>query len=120
MRIATLQLANPVILAPMARVGAEPKGTTTISCVDADGLVVSVTHTLGVPSGVVVPGLGFMLNGAMNWYDPRPGRPTSYAPGKRRYSSMSPLIASLTASRPTANASFASFSETTPGNDRCK
>ena len=52
----------------------------------------SVTHTLGVPSGVVVPGMGFMLNGAMNWYDPRPGRPTSYAPGKRRYSSMSPLI----------------------------
>jgi gamma-glutamyltranspeptidase/glutathione hydrolase len=78
--------------AALTRVGAEPKGTTTISCVDADGLVVSVTHTLGVPSGVVVPGLGFMLNGAMNWYDPRPGRATSYAPGKRRYSSMSPLI----------------------------
>ncbi|GGJ21517.1 gamma-glutamyltransferase family protein [Neoroseomonas lacus] len=78
--------------ADLARVGAEPKGTTTISCVDAEGLVVSVTHTLGVPSGVLVPGLGFMLNGAMNWYDPRPGRPTSYAPGKRRYSSMSPLI----------------------------
>ena len=78
--------------ADLTRVGAEPKGTTTISCVDADGLVVSVTHTLGVPSGVVVPGLGFMLNGAMNWYDPRPGRATSIAPGKRRYSSMSPLI----------------------------
>jgi len=78
--------------ASLARVGAEPKGTTTISCVDAEGMVVSVTHTLGVPSGVVVPGMGFMLNGAMNWYDPRPGRATSYAPGKRRYSSMSPLL----------------------------
>jgi gamma-glutamyltranspeptidase/glutathione hydrolase len=78
--------------AELVRAGAEPKGTTTISCVDAEGLVVSVTHTLGVPSGVVVPGLGFMLNGAMNWYDPRPGRATSFAPGKRRYSSMSPLI----------------------------
>lgn len=76
----------------LARVGAEPKGTTTISCVDADGLVVSVTHTLGMPSGVIPPGLGFMLNGAMNWYDPRPGRATSIAPGKRRFSSMSPLI----------------------------
>ncbi len=78
--------------ASLARAGAEPKGTTTISCVDADGLVVSVTHTLGMPSGVIPPGLGFMLNGAMNWYDPRPGRPTSIAPGKRRFSSMSPLI----------------------------
>ncbi|MBR0681742.1 gamma-glutamyltransferase [Roseomonas eburnea] len=78
--------------ASLARLGAEPKGTTTISCVDADGLVVSVTHTLGMPSGVIPPGLGFMLNGAMNWYDPRPGRATSIAPGKRRFSSMSPLI----------------------------
>lgn len=78
--------------ASLARAGAEPKGTTTISCVDQDGMVVSVTHTLGMPSGVVPPGLGFMLNGAMNWYDPRPGRATSIAPGKRRFSSMSPLI----------------------------
>lgn len=78
--------------ASLARAGSEPKGTTTISCVDADGLVVSVTHTLGMPSGVIPPGLGFMLNGAMNWYDPRPGRATSIAPGKRRFSSMSPLL----------------------------
>ncbi|WP_206020202.1 gamma-glutamyltransferase [Rhodovarius crocodyli] len=70
----------------------EPKGTTTISCVDADGMVVSMTHTLGVPSGVMPAGTGFMLNGAMNWYDPRPGRAGSIAPGKRRYSSMSPSI----------------------------
>jgi len=77
---------------PLVRAGAEPRGTTTISCVDAQGLVVSLTHTLGVPSGVVVPGCGFMLNGAMNWYDPRPGRPGSIAPGKRRFSSMAPTI----------------------------
>jgi len=70
----------------------EPKGTTTISCVDADGMVVSLTHTLGLPSGVMPGGMGFMLNGAMNWYDPRPGRAGSIAPGKRRYSSMSPSI----------------------------
>jgi gamma-glutamyltranspeptidase/glutathione hydrolase len=54
--------------------------------------VVSLTHTLGVPSGVIPPGTGFMLNGAMNWYDPRPGRPGSIAPGKRRFSSMSPTL----------------------------
>lgn len=70
----------------------EPADTTTISCVDADGMVVSLTHTLGVPSGVIPPGTGFMLNGAMNWCDPRPGRAGSIAPGKRRYSSMTPTI----------------------------
>lgn len=76
----------------LARVAADAKDTTTISCVDADGMVVSLTHTNGVPSGVVPPGTGMMLNGAMNWYDPRPGRPGSLAPGKRRYSSMTPTI----------------------------
>jgi gamma-glutamyltranspeptidase/glutathione hydrolase len=68
------------------------KNTTTVSCVDANGLVVSMTHTLGTPSGVVPPGTGFTLNGAMNWYDPRPGRASSIAPNKRRFSPMSPSI----------------------------
>lgn len=76
----------------LSRVGADTKETTHVSCIDADGMVVSLTHTLGLPSGVMPPGMGFMLNGAMNWYDPRPGRVLSIAPGKRRYSSMSPAI----------------------------
>ncbi len=78
--------------AGLSRVAADAANTTTISCVDAGGMVVSVTHTLAVPSGVIPPGLGFMLNGGMNWYDPRPGRAGSIAPGKRRFSSMSPTI----------------------------
>ncbi len=76
----------------LSRVGSDTKETTQVCCVDADGMVVSLTHTLGVPSGVIPPGTGFMLNGAMNWYDPRPGRVLSIAPGKRRYSSMTPAI----------------------------
>jgi gamma-glutamyltranspeptidase/glutathione hydrolase len=80
------------VKARLPRTEAEAKNTTTVSCVDADGMVVSLTHTLGVPSGVIPPGTGFMLNGAMNWCDPRPGRAGSIAPGKRRFSSMSPLI----------------------------
>jgi gamma-glutamyltranspeptidase/glutathione hydrolase len=78
--------------ASLTRAGADAKNTTTVSCVDADGMVVSLTHTLGVPSGVIPLGTGFMLNGAMNWYDPRPGRAGSIAPGKRRFSSMTPTI----------------------------
>lgn len=77
---------------PLPRIAAEEKGTTTISAVDAAGMVVSLTHTLGVPSGVMVPGTGFMLNGGMSWYDPRPGRAGSIAPGKRRFSAMTPAI----------------------------
>ncbi|WP_428490664.1 gamma-glutamyltransferase family protein [Rhodopila sp.] len=76
----------------LSRVGGDGRHTTTVSCVDASGMVVSLTHTLGVPSGVIPPGTGFMLNGAMNWYDPRPGRAGSIAAGKRRFSSMSPTL----------------------------
>lgn len=78
--------------ASLVLAGADSKDTTHVSCIDSTGLTVSLTHTLGVPSGVIPPGTGFMLNGAMNWYDPRPDRALSIAPGKRRYSSMSPTI----------------------------
>jgi gamma-glutamyltranspeptidase / glutathione hydrolase len=78
--------------AHLPRVSSDAQNTTTVSCIDADGMVVSLTHTNGTPSGVIPPRLGFMLNGAMNWYDPRPGRAGSIAPGKRRFSSMTPTI----------------------------
>ncbi|MFC7734705.1 gamma-glutamyltransferase [Roseomonas sp. GCM10028921] len=85
----------------LPRLEADSKHTTTVSCVDADGMVVSLTHTLGLPSGVIPPGTGFMLNGGMNNYDPRPGRAGSIAPGKRRFSTMSPTIV-LEGDRPVA------------------
>ena len=78
--------------ASLTRVLADAANTTTLSAVDADGMVVSVTHTLGTPSGVIPAGTGFMLNGAMHGYDPRPGRASTIAPGKRRYSTMAPTI----------------------------
>ena len=87
--------------ASLARATSDAKDTTHVSCVDADGMFVSMTHTLATPSGLIPPGTGFMLNGAMNWMDPRPGRAGSIAPGKRRYSSMSPTIV-LDGARPVA------------------
>ena len=89
--------------AKLTRAVSDAPNTTHVSCVDADGMVVSLTHTLAVPSGVIPPGTGFMLNGAMNWMDPRPGRAGSIAPGKRRYSSMTPTIV-LDGARPVGNA----------------
>jgi gamma-glutamyltranspeptidase/glutathione hydrolase len=71
---------------------AESKNTTHVSVVDADGNCVTMTHTLGAPSGVITDGLGFMYNGCMNVFDPRPGQPGSLAPGKSRFSAMAPSI----------------------------
>ena len=70
----------------------DARETTHVSCVDASGMVVSLTHSLGIPSGVIVPGTGFILNGCMSVFDPRPGRAGSIAPGKRRFASMCPTI----------------------------
>jgi gamma-glutamyltranspeptidase/glutathione hydrolase len=60
--------------------------------IDADGNCVTMTHSLGMPSGVVTEGLGFMYNGCMGVFDPRPGRAGSLAPGKARFSSVVPSI----------------------------
>jgi gamma-glutamyltranspeptidase/glutathione hydrolase len=70
----------------------EAKHTTQVCVVDDAGSAVSMTHTLGAPSGVVTEGLGFMYNGAMGVFDPRPGRTGSIAPGKSRFSSICPSI----------------------------
>jgi gamma-glutamyltranspeptidase / glutathione hydrolase len=73
-------------------VAAESKNTTQVCVIDEDGNAVTMTHTLGAPSGVITEGLGFMYNGCMNVFDPRPGQTGSLAPGKSRFSSMAPSI----------------------------
>ncbi len=72
--------------------GAEARDTTHVSAVDDRGNCVSLTHSLGMPSGVITEGLGFMYNGCMSVFDPRPGRTGSIAPGKSRFSAMAPTI----------------------------
>ena len=70
----------------------ESKDTTHVCTLDADGNAVTMTHSLGMASGVVTDGLGFMYNGCMSVFDPRPGRAGSLAPGKGRFTAMSPSI----------------------------
>jgi gamma-glutamyltranspeptidase / glutathione hydrolase len=69
-----------------------PANTTHVSVVDREGGCASLTHSLGMPSGVITPGLGFFYNGCMGAFDPRPNRAASIAPGKCRFSGMSPSI----------------------------
>lgn len=71
---------------------AVPRDTTHLSVVDGDGNCVALTHSLAMPSGVITPGLGFLYNGCMGVFDPRPGRAGSIAPGKSRFTSSCPSI----------------------------
>lgn len=77
---------------PRFNSGFPSKDTTHVSVVDRDGNCVSMTHSLGMPSGVITDGLGFFYNGCMAVFDPRPGRAGSIAPGKARFTSVCPSI----------------------------
>ncbi|OWU84286.1 hypothetical protein ATO6_14780 [Oceanicola sp. 22II-s10i] len=77
---------------PVDRLEPETLNTTHFSIMDERGMSIGMTHSLGMVSGATVPGMGFMFNGAMGVFDPRPGRPGSIAPGKRRYTSACPTI----------------------------
>ena len=68
--------------------------TTQVNAVDADGMAVSLTGTLGgrFGSAFAVPGLGYPLNNGMMWFDPRPGRRISPAPGRRALHAAAPAI----------------------------
>lgn len=77
---------------PRLNTGFESKDTTQVAIVDRDGNCVTMTHSLGMPSGVITDGLGFLYNGCMAVFDPRPGRAGSIAPGKSRFTSVCPSI----------------------------
>ena len=68
--------------------------TTHLTVADAMGNVVASTQTINSLFGarVMVPGTGMIPNNYMFVFDPRPGRASSVAAGKRVTSSMSPVI----------------------------
>lgn len=74
--------------------GTNQSSTTTLATVDADRNVVSLTQTLvnAFGSAVIPPGTGVLLNDAMAWFDPEPGKPNSAAPGKRGVNNMAPTL----------------------------
>jgi len=70
----------------------ENEHTTHFACADGDGMIVSVTQTLGVPfgSGFAVPGTGIVLNNAHKWMDRDPDSPNAVRPGRKGVTMMSP------------------------------
>ncbi len=68
--------------------------TTHVNVMDHEGMAVALTATLGgrFGSAFAVPGLGYPLNNGMMWFDPRPGRRISPAPGRRALHAAAPAI----------------------------
>jgi gamma-glutamyltranspeptidase/glutathione hydrolase len=66
--------------------------TSHFNAVDAEGNVVTCTHTPGFQAGVVPEGTGLYLTAAMGWFVPAPGYPNSVAPWKRPMMNMGPLL----------------------------
>ncbi len=69
--------------------------TTHLNAMDDAGMAVALTATLGGRFGAAftAPGLGYPLNNGMMWFDPRPGRRISAAPGRRALHAAAPVLA---------------------------
>ncbi|HSJ55839.1 MAG TPA: gamma-glutamyltransferase [Anaerolineae bacterium] len=67
--------------------------TTHLTVMDADGSLVTMTHSIGgaAGAGVVTEGLGFLHNNHMALFNPLPGTVDSIVPGKRQGGSV-PIV----------------------------
>jgi len=68
--------------------------TTHVTAIDRHGSIAALTTTLlsSFGSRYVLPGTGILMNNGVMWFDPRPGRPNSIAPGKRALTNMCPVV----------------------------
>ncbi len=84
------------ILEPVHPGEAPSHGDTTYFCTaDSAGMMVSIIQSnyRGMGSGLSPDGLGFMLQDRGQLFDLTPGRPNTYAPGKRPFQTIIPGFA---------------------------
>lgn len=79
-------------LEPVTARRSPPEETTHVSAIDRAGNAAAITHSIGMSSGVVTPGLGFQHNCHMVMFDPVPGRRNSITPGKRPITGGGPVL----------------------------
>jgi len=93
-RRAGIDLARARRWSPGSLNGVESSDTTHVTVADANGFVVSATHTINGLFGAClqIPGTGMIANNYMHNFDPHPGRVLSIEPGKRVFSSMAPMM----------------------------
>jgi len=74
----------------------EDGDTVYLTVADGDGNMVSLIQSnyRGMGSGMTPPGLGFCLQDRGELFDLEPGRPNSYAPGKRPFHTIIPAFVS--------------------------
>lgn len=75
---------NPPKALPQIGASHQLEGTSQMVAADREGNMVSITTAVGWDYGslVYVPDLGIFMNNGMSFFDPRPNRPGSIAPGK--------------------------------------
>jgi gamma-glutamyltranspeptidase/glutathione hydrolase len=91
-RAAVLRATIGEAFVPLPHQVPDGRDTTQVTVIDSEGNAASMTHTLGLGSGVVTDGLGFMYNNSMMLFDPRPGQVNSVAPGRIRQHAISACL----------------------------
>lgn len=92
-----LRAASAVFVAEAVRTGLVAHGgspsTVQVSCVDDDGLAVSITASSGYGSGVMTPGTGIWMNNALGEFELNRRGIHALPVGTRLPSNMAPTIA---------------------------
>lgn len=90
-----INVTKPKLEIPAGEPGQfEHQSTSHISVIDAEGNAVALTQTINYffGSGVIVPGVGIIMNNEMDDFSTNPESPNAPEPGKAPLSSMSPTI----------------------------
>jgi gamma-glutamyltranspeptidase/glutathione hydrolase len=90
-RVAERLAGEEYVRGQRARIFGSPH-TTHLSCIDSDGLAVSITASMGYGSGIVIPGTGVPMGNTLGEPELNPRGFHALEPGERLISSMSPTV----------------------------